>query len=114
MNLRDRLPHLSDEQLERYERMLASSPVISRGNVSSAATQGNPDGWTKMASPVDFVCRHRGDESGTCKLRRCCGQPDAPPVPAWHCTLLNARCVESGIPAERGVETCFLCSEKTQ
>jgi hypothetical protein len=102
MALRDRFDHLPDARRQLYQQMLAESPRLVTTVAISATEQVLP--W--------LPCSHRGEESGTCQLRRCCGQPSSEPVPAYRCELLDTTCVEFGTPAERNVETCATCSER--
>jgi len=97
--LRDRFSHLPPERRAKYQQMLDQSPRLI------------PDPIVIAPLKTDGPCIHRGDESGTCELRRCCGRPPVAPVPAWSCNLLEIRCVEFGQPSEKDVETCSMCGE---
>lgn len=105
MSLATRLPHLSAEQLTRYERMLANSPPLPCRAVSRSISTDLP------LDSAASICIHRGDAAGTVSLRLCCGQKAAYEVDAFACEFLNCRCVQVGTPAERGVETCSTCGE---
>lgn len=98
----NRFDHLPPEKRARYEQMLAESPRLV------------PDPFIVTPHETGGPCIHRGDESGTCELRRCCGQPPVAPVTAWSCDLLGTRCVEFGHPSEKDVETCSTCGEFRQ